>query len=219
MAKRFTLLDEPYYQALRRVTLHLQDQGLSFCLVGGGAVQAWTASLRTGDGARRIGEVPELQTDLRHTRDLDFATRCDGGTMMAILNELAAMSGAAAHVLGPRSLKLGPVSVAFTLEPADLSGMADHYDRFLQSRVPLHLRRGTERDEVPAIGLEELIATKLTRRGDKAKDLLDVTRLANALRDANRRVNLDVVRALVAGRADAIALTDELESLIAEERR
>jgi hypothetical protein len=50
--RRFTLLDHVYFDALFRVTEVLAAEGLPFALVGGGAVQAWIASLRTGDVAQ-----------------------------------------------------------------------------------------------------------------------------------------------------------------------
>ena len=75
--------------------------------------------------------------------------------------------------------------------------MSDRYDDFLASRTPVRLRRGASADEIPAIGVEALLATKLTRRGDKAKDLFDVTQLLAALADAGRSVDLEKVRRLV----------------------
>lgn len=216
VAKRFTLLDDAYYEALLRVTTALELSELPFCLVGGGAVQAWIACLRTGNGERRLSEEPVLSASLRGTRDLDFATRTDGAAMLVLLNELAAGAGAGpgAHVLGARSLRLGRIAVSFTLEPDDLSGMSSLYDVFIDSRRPLRLRRGTRPDEVPTIGLEELLVTKLTRRGDKAKDILDLTQLLAALRDAQRSVDFARVRDLVGNRPDALALLDELASQV-----
>jgi hypothetical protein len=208
--RRFTLLDEPYYSALVRVTRALAESGLPFCLVGGGAAQAWIAHLRTGGGAQRLSEQPALESALRATRDLDFATRTDAGTMLRTLNELAVASGAGSHVLSPHALRLGLVSIAFTIEPDDLAGMADQYDRFLESRGPLRLRRGEQGDEIPTIGLAELVATKLSRRGDKAKDILDVAQIVEALADAGLALDLDRVRALVAGRPEALVLLDEI---------
>jgi len=133
--------------------------------------------------------------------------------MLVMLDALAAAHGPGAHVLGPRALRLGPVSVAFTLGPADLAGMSDRYDDFLASRTPVRLRRGASADEIPAIGVEALLATKLTRRGDKAKDLFDVTQLLAALADAGRSVDLEKVRRLVAGDAQALALLEEIAQL------
>jgi hypothetical protein len=204
------LLDDPYYEAMLRVGDALADSELAFCLVGGGAAQVWIASMRTGSGERRISEESVLQTALRKTRDLDFATRADSATMLQILNQLAASSGHGAHVLGPRALRLGPVAVSFTLEPADLSGMANLYDQFLASRRLVQLRRGSQPDAVPTIGLPELLATKLTRRGDKAKDLVDVTQLIAAADDAGQTLDLDAVRTLVSDREDALGLLDAM---------
>ncbi len=149
-------------------------------------------------------------TALRKTRDLDFATRADAGTMLLVLNEVAASAGGPAHVLGPRSMRLGPVSVSCTIEPGDLSGMKELYDRLLDSRRSLRLRRGAQADEVPTIGLPELVATKLTRRGDKAKDILDVTQLLAALADTGRHLKIERVRELIGERPDALNLLDEL---------
>jgi hypothetical protein len=208
--RRFTLLDDVYYEALRGVAEVLERREACYCLVGGGAAQAWIASLRTGDGARRIGEEPALPAALRKTRDLDFSTRMAPSEALGVLNGLAATHGPGAHVLGPRALRLGPVSVSLTLEPADLSGMEGLYDAFLESRATLRLRRGTEVEELQAIGLEELLATKLTRRGDKAKDLIDVANLMAAASEAGRAVDLNAVRRMVQGRPEAIALLDEI---------
>lgn len=215
--RRFTLLDEVYYDALRQVTGALEREGLPFCLVGGGAAQAWIASLRTEGGARRLAEERVLETALRKTRDLDFATRADLARMTALLNSLAASTGAGAHVVGPRALRLGPVSVSLTLGPGDLSGMADLYDRFLASRTVLRLRRGNTVDEVPTIGIEALVATKLTRRGDKAKDILDVVELLAAARDAGRHVDLTAMRGFVGDRPEALSLLEEAERRTREE--
>ena len=219
MVQRFTLLDDAYYDALRRVVEALEHEGLPYCLVGGGAAQAWIASLRTGAGARRLSDEPTLSGSLRKTRDLDFSTRVGEPEMLAILNRLAALHGDRAHVMGPRVLRLGGVSLSFTLEPADLSGMASLYDVFLASRTMVRLRRGRVVDEVPTIGLEALLATKLTRRGDKAKDVLDVTELLASARDADRAVDLDVVRGLVQGQTEAITLLDEIAERIQEEEQ
>jgi hypothetical protein len=207
--RRFTLLDEPYYSAMLRVRDAFVDEELPLCLVGGGAVQVWVASLRTGEGARRLSEEPVLRTALRKTRDLDFATRTDAATMLRVLNEIAAHSGEA-HVLGPRALRLGAVSLAFTISPGDLSGMSEFYDVFLESVHELRLRRGPQVDEVPTIGLEQLIATKLTRRGDKAKDLIDVGELLASLSEAGRNLEIEDVRGLLRGGTEAIALLEEL---------
>ena len=77
---RFTLLDDAYYEALLRVTAALQRRGVASCLVGGAAVQAWVATLRTTGGALRLGDEPTLSRMLRPTRDLDFAARPHGST-------------------------------------------------------------------------------------------------------------------------------------------
>jgi len=217
VAGRFTLLDGAYYEALRVAVAALGDRGLPFCLVGGGASQAWIASLRTGEGKRRLSDEPVLRTALRPTQDLDFSTRADPADMLSVLNTLAAERGSGSHVLGPRSLRLGPVSVSFTLGPEDLSGMEAAYDAFLDSRTSLRIRRGRDVLEVPAIALEELLATKLTRRGDKAKDILDVTQLLAAVRVAERTVDLGAVRDLVRQHPDALALLDEFARRLAEE--
>ena len=210
VARRFSLLDREYFEALVTVNDHLAGEGMSACLVGGGAAQAWIANLRTGGGAQRLSDEPMLKNVLRKTRDLDFATRADPAAMLRALNGLAATTGGAT-VLGPRAVRLGPISVAFTLGPEDLAGMADYYDRFLESGGILRLRRGTRIEEVPTIGIEELLVTKLTRRGDKAKDILDLVQLFAAARDAGRALNLRAVRGLLADRPDALGLLDELE--------
>lgn len=207
--RRFTLLDDVYYEALLAVADALAREGLPFCLVGGGASQAWIAALRTGQGARRLDDEPLLGTALRKTRDLDFATRAAPDEMLRILNVLAS-AGAGGHVLGPRTLRLGPVSVSLTLGPAELSGMEALYDSFLASRTALRLRRGSGTDEVPAIGLEGLLVTKLTRRGDKAKDLFDLAQILTAARDVGRWPDLEAVRATLAGRSEALALLAEI---------
>jgi hypothetical protein len=217
VAEAFSLLDEVYYDALRRVTEVLEREGVPFCLVGGGASQAWIASLRTAGGRQRLSDEPLLTRALRRTRDLDFATRAEPARMLRVLNHLAASAGEGAHVLGPRAIRLGPVSVSFTLSPGDLSGMEELYDELLDSRTPLSLRRGPESDEVPTIGLEELLATKLTRRGDKAKNIVDVTQLLAASRDAGRIIVVATVRRLVGGRPDARALLAGLEQELSEE--
>ena len=217
MAQRFTLLDETYYDALCRVVDALEREGIPFCLVGGGAAQAWIASLRTGEGTRRLSDEPTLAGALRKTRDLDFSTRVGEAEMLVILNGLAALHGEGAHVLGPRALRLGGVSLSFTLEPADLSGMAILYDVFLASRTTLRLRRSRKVDEVPTIGLEALLATKLTRRGDKAKDVLDLTELLASARDAHRAVDLAMVRRLVEGQPEALSLPEEIAERIEED--
>ncbi|MBN2497480.1 MAG: nucleotidyl transferase AbiEii/AbiGii toxin family protein [Deltaproteobacteria bacterium] len=216
MGDRFTLLDEPYYRALCLVSEVLQRAGLDFCLVGGGAAQAWIASLRTDSGARSLAEEPRLRSALRKTRDLDFATRVDPAEMLPVLNELAAETGRDAHVLGARAMRLGPVAVSLTLGPEDLSGMSELYDDFLESRAPIRLRREARVDELPTIGLPELLATKLTRRGDKAKDILDVTQLLAALHDAWQTADLERLRRLVAQRPDALQLLAEIEQAIEE---
>ncbi|HEY3355298.1 MAG TPA: hypothetical protein VGQ83_18765 [Polyangia bacterium] len=217
VGRRFTLLDDPFYRALQRVCQALADEGLPFCLVGGGAAQAWIASLRTGAGQRRLDEEPVLAGALRQTTDLDFATRADDARMVAVLNGLAAAHGSGAHVLGPRALRLGPVSIALTLSPADLSGMHEQYDRFLESRTDVRLRRGSLVDVFPTIGLEALLATKLTRRGNMAKDILDVGELLAAAREAGRSVDLAQVRPLVAGRPGALDLLDQIATRLEDE--
>ena len=123
---RFTLLDDPYFSALRRVVAAFHEAGIPFCLVGGGAVQAWIATLRTREGGISLSEEPVLVTALRKTRDLDFATRSDEATALELLNQIAA-DGPGTHVSGPRSARLGPVSVALTLHPDDLSGMTESW--------------------------------------------------------------------------------------------
>jgi hypothetical protein len=210
VSRRFTLLDDPYYDALLRVCELLETRGLEFCLVGGGAAQAWIATMRTGAGERRLADEPLLKTALRRTRDLDFATRADPADMVRALNDLAASTGADAHVLGPRLVRLGAVSISLTLGPDDLSGMGGLYDTFLGSRVPLHLRRAGSADAFPTIGLEALLVTKLTRRGDKAKDMLDVAQLLAAAREAGRVIDYDAIRRLAAGHPEAMALLEEV---------
>ncbi len=93
VARRFTLLDDEYFDALLRVCQVLNREAFPFALVGGGAVQAWVAALHTGEGSRRLSEEPILETALRKTRDLDFATRAEPGTMTAVLNGLASDFG------------------------------------------------------------------------------------------------------------------------------
>ena len=137
MARRFTLLDDAYYEALVRVSEALTDAGLPFALVGGGAAQAWIANLRTGGGQRRFSDEPVLRSALRSTRDLDFSLPAQPFEALAVLNELAAATGAGAHVLGPRAMRLGPVALSFTLGPEDLSGMSEQYDELLESRSSL----------------------------------------------------------------------------------
>ncbi len=217
MARRFTLLDDAYYEALRVVVASLTGWHRPFCLVGGGASQAWIASLRTGDGERRLTDEPVLRTTLRRTQDLDFSTRADPADMLRVLNTLAAERGPGTHVLGPRSIRLGPVAVSFTLGPEDLSGMEAVYDAFLDSRTPVRLRRGRDVLEVPAISLEELLATKLTRRGRQAKDILDVTQILAAVSAARRTVDVGTVRRLVRGDAAALGLLDEITRRLAQE--
>ncbi len=136
--------------------------------------------------------------------------------MLATFNALAASTGRGIHVLGPRALRLGPVAVSLTLGPEDLTDMSELYEPFLESRTPVRLRRGARVDEVPTIGLEELLATKLTRRGDKAKDILDVTQVLAALSDAGRRTDLEAVRRLVADRPEALRLLEEIVQVVQE---
>lgn len=209
MARRFTLLDDVYYETLLRVVEALTRESLEFCLVGGGAAQAWIASLWTAGGQRRLSDEPVLRTALRRTRDLDFATLADAADMLRILNTLAEAGPDAAQVLGPRALRLGPVSVSFTLGPEDLSGMSDRYNAFLNSRTALALRRGKHTDEVPAIGIEALLVTKLTRRGDKAKDIVDLTQILAALGASGRIVRLEEVRRAVKDQPEALDLLSQ----------
>lgn len=208
-----------YFDALARVANALRGTGAPFCLVGGGAVQAWIATLRTDEGQRSLSNEPLLESALRKTRDLDFATRSGEADMTRLLNSIAAESSAGAHVLGPRSLRIGPVAVSLTLGPDDLSGMSELYDRFLESRTPVRLKRASRVEEFPAIGLEELIATKITRRGDKAKDLVDVGQLLAALRAAGRSPDFAGVRLLVDSRPDAVRWLEELEEAWREEEQ
>jgi hypothetical protein len=107
-------------------------------------------------------------------------------------------------------MRLGPIALSFTLGPEDLSGMSEQYDELLESRSSVRLRRGTLPHDFPVIGLAELIATKLTRRGDKAKDLIDVEQLVAALRDVGRTVDLAPARRLVARDVAARELLDDL---------
>ncbi len=217
MVRRFTLLDDVYFDALLRVAEALAAEELPVALVGGGAAQAWIATLRTGEGVRRLSDEPLLRSTLRKTRDLDFASRADPVRMLVVLNRLAASQGHEAHVLGPRSVRLGPVSVSFTLGPEDLAGLGEYYDEFLSGRVAVRLRRGVQPVEVPAIGLAHLLATKLTRRGDKAKDLLDLAELSSALREAGRRPDLESVRRIVGHDPDALRLLAEIELRLGRE--
>lgn len=207
---RFTLLDDPYFSALRRVAAAFGEAGIPFCLVGGGAVQAWIATLRTKEGSVRLSEEPVLETALRKTQDLDFATRSDEGAAIKLLNRIAA-DAPGTHVSGPRSARLGPVSVALTLHPDDLSGMAHLYDRFLDSRTTVRLKQGGEVDEFPAIALDELVVTKITRRGDKTKDLVDMAQLTEALKASGRSLDFTAIRSMLTGRTEALAILDDLE--------
>jgi hypothetical protein len=217
VAARFTLLDSEYFEALCSVCSALEREGLPFCLVGGAASQAWVASLRTGDGARRLSDEPVLHAALRRTRDLDFSTRAPPQTMLRVLNELAATSGTNADVLGPRALRLGHVSVAFTVDPSDLAGMEGMYEGFLRRRASVRLRRGSRVEEIPVIAFEDLLVTKLTRRGDKAKDIADVTQLLAAARDAGRSIDIDAIRRLLEERPEALELLREIEASSATE--
>lgn len=207
---RFTLLDDPYFSALKRVASAFDEAGIPFCLVGGGAVQAWIATLRTNEGAISLSEEPMLETALRKTRDLDFTTRSDEGTAIKLLNRIAA-DAPGTHVSGPRSARLGPVSVALTLHPDDLSGMAALYDRFLDSRTTVRLKQSGKIDEFPAIALEELVVTKITRRGDKTKDLVDIAQLAEALKASARSLDFSAIRSMLTGRSEALAILEDLE--------
>lgn len=205
---RFTLLDDVYYDAILRVSEALAEHGVRSCLVGGGASQVWIASLASGAGERRIATEPALGLMLRATRDADFSLRCEPEQSLVVLNELAGAhrGEGLAHVIGPRAMRLGPVQVSLTLGPDDLTGMAERYDRFLSSREPVHLRRGRDVDAIPVIGLEALLATKLTRRGDKSKDLLDAGNLVAAARRAGRPVDLALVSEHLGGDEAAEAL-------------
>ena len=106
-----------------------------------------------------------------------------------------------------------------SLGPEDLSGMHQQYDVFLDSRMPLRLRRTSAVDEVPTIGLEALLVTKLTRRGDKAKDILDVAQILAAARDTGHSIDLEAVRRMLAGNPEAIPLLDEIQQSTGEEQR
>ena len=181
-----------------------------------GAAQAWIASLRTGDGARRLSDEPVLSSALRKTRDLDFSTRARDEQVLRLANELVALHGGG-RVLGPRALSLGQVSVAFTLEPADLSGMESMYDAFLDRRTLVRLRRGSKLLEIPVITLEDLLVTKLTRRGDKAKDIADVTQLLAAATAGGRTIDLGAVRRMLTDRPEAQDLLAEIERTLVEE--
>ncbi len=150
--RRFTLLDAEYFDALVHVVRAFERADLPVALVGGGASQAWIASLRTESGARRLSDEAALRSALRRTRDLDFATRTDEARALHLLNELA-REARHAHVLGPRALRLGEVSVALTIEPSDLSGMSALYDVFLDGRTELALRAGRESVAVPVVSL------------------------------------------------------------------
>ena len=120
-------------------------------------------------------------------------------------------------MLGPRAMRLGPVSISLTLGPLDLSGMSDLYDTFLEQRRTIGLRAGNTVARVPTIDLAHLLVTKVTRRGDKAKDLLDVNEILGALRDAGQQVDLANVRLLVQGDAEARALIDQMDAALSEE--
>jgi hypothetical protein len=217
MAQRFTLLDDQYFHTLEVVAAALEAEGLPFCLVGGGAAQAWIASLRTDDGARGLSDEPVLSSALRKTRDLDFSTRAQPDRVLRLANELVATQAGGGQVLGPRALRLGQVSVAFTLEPSDLSGMETMYDEFLDRRTLLRLRRGSRLAEIPVIALEDLLVTKLTRRGDKAKDIADVTQLLAAATGVGRTIDLAAVRRMLANRPEAQELLVEIERMLVGE--
>ena len=84
-------------------------------------------------------------------------------------------------------------------------------------RRTIGLRAGNTVARVPTIDLAHLLVTKVTWRGDKAKDLLDVNEILGALRDAGQQVDLANVRLLVQGDAEARALIDQMDAALSEE--
>lgn len=82
--------------------------------------------------------------------------------------------------------------------------MADRYDLFLDSREIVRVRSGRSADVIPVIGLDALLATELSRRGDKAKDLVDVGNLLAAARSAERSVDESAVRRYLGGDPGAL---------------
>lgn len=191
---KFNLLDQPYWDALADVSEGLRTQGIDYAVVGGAAAQIWIAVLQTRRGLDSVTDAPDLQFLLRETRDIDLSTRAPSGDLLAALNRVAATSRPPVDVLSVRALRMRGVFVNLTLEPSDVSGFQDKYDKILERAVEVRLRRQNQVLHLRVESLEDLFGTKLTRKSNQAKDLLDLDRLGACLLDSGQKVSLAIVQ-------------------------
>ena len=185
--------------------------GLDYCIVGGAAAQIWNASLLTGNGKVSLDRQPELAFRLRTTRDIDVSTESDPSDMLQILNGWASLGKAPISVLSPRAIKLREILINITLEPADVTGFVERYHQILANSSPLQLRKGNRLLSVRVEALEDLMATKLTRKGNQAKDLVDLDNLLTSLREARRTADLASLRSWLREDSGALALLESYQ--------
>lgn len=205
---KFNLLNPAYWEALVDVVDLLESQEIPYAVVGGAAAQIWICSLLSGNGLSSIDGSADIPLRLRTTRDVDLSTRAEAAHVLEALNRLAATARPPITVLSPRAARVRQVLVNLTLEPMDVSGFSMHYDAFLERAQRITLRRGAEHLTARVISLPDLLATKLSRRGNQAKDLLDVDALCLSLLEARQTVPARNVRAILETATDEALMDD-----------
>lgn len=191
---KFNLLDPAYWEALCDAVEGLERAGIDCVVVGGSAVQVWMAVLYTSSGELSITDVSELEYMLRSTRDVDLSARAKPEEALSAWNRLAATARPPAEVLSPRAARLRKISLNLTLEPQDVTGFAELYDVILERATRVQLRRQNRWLYLKVASLEDLFGTKLTRKGNQAKDLVDLDNLCASLSSAGQKVQLAPVR-------------------------
>ncbi|HLC75164.1 MAG TPA: hypothetical protein VJH88_04905 [Candidatus Nanoarchaeia archaeon] len=110
----YTILDQPYRNAMTLVCGEFDRRGVEYAVIGGGAVQIQIVNAI---------EEPEKLTDLlRRTGDIDIVVDAPIEEMVLMFNELASEGRASNSIKGkPR---VGNVSINY-LVPGELKGV-DH---------------------------------------------------------------------------------------------
>lgn len=189
VAGNYTLCDWEYFKLLQLVAEGLENQGIDYALVGGGAVQAHIVALFNKYEGLTISDVPELL--LRKTKDFDITTRSSEGDLVCFLNELQAENQPLSiRPKQPRRVNLTyksrrnvqPIVVTLNYQtgPQDFSGLSpEFYNQCLDTAEDLFLTYNNESTKVRVAAPECIVASKLTRASPK--DIVDISALLRYL--------------------------------------
>jgi len=195
----YTIVDEIFMDTLSTIYQYFKD--IPYAIVGGGAVQIYTASVIAKENhVNTVKNIHNLSFMLRRTGDIDLSFQYDPIELTKTFNLIIehASGNYQFHSFykrfviqqGQRRLNLN-----YQTEDSDLKGISPYYNDIIRTAITINLLHKNEEIGIKIAKPEYLIASKLTRI--KPKDQIDIVMLLNAMEKDGYPFDSEDVRAIL----------------------